>query len=259
MTTSASSDLSKRAERAALIAGSTPAAAEPLRFAAVLFRAQARLAEAIAGRPLTGVLAQDAAALVEPGRALLESVVGAAPALLAQAARERRADAPEHFAARLQVYWLGDLGSQDDYLSRALLRGYCAVLAASPVQPDRPRAPRGCPFCGGPPLVSARRPDGDTTRRLLCCGLCGGEWPVNRIHCPACGEEDPPRLPSFQSGLHPSARIEGCDTCRRYLKSIDLSLDGRLIPEVDDLASLGLDLWAVEQGYTRVEPGLAGL
>ncbi|HXK11205.1 MAG TPA: hypothetical protein VMT70_16280 [Vicinamibacteria bacterium] len=29
--------------------------------------------------------------------------------------------------------------------------------------------------------------------------------------------------------------------------------------EVDDLVSLAMDLWAAEQGYRRIEPGLAGL
>jgi len=28
---------------------------------------------------------------------------------------------------------------------------------------------------------------------------------------------------------------------------------------VDDLVSLSMDLWAVEQGFTRIEPGLVGL
>jgi formate dehydrogenase maturation protein FdhE len=43
------------------------------------------------------------------------------------------------------------------------------------------------------------------------------------------------------------------------VKSIDLSQDGRLIPEVDELTSIGLDLWAAEEGFARIEPGLAGL
>jgi formate dehydrogenase maturation protein FdhE len=43
------------------------------------------------------------------------------------------------------------------------------------------------------------------------------------------------------------------------VKSIDLSLDARPIPEVDDLVTLALDLWAVDQGYQRIEPGLAGI
>ncbi|HEX7837240.1 MAG TPA: hypothetical protein VF469_07235 [Kofleriaceae bacterium] len=45
----------------------------------------------------------------------------------------------------------------------------------------------------------------------------------------------------------------------RYVKSIDLTLDGRAIPEVDDLSSLALDLWPVEQGYEWLEPSLAGV
>jgi FdhE protein len=96
-------------------------------------------------------------------------------------------------------------------------------------------------------------------RRLLACALCGGEWRFNRILCPSCFEEDPHRLPSFQNEEMPAIRIEACETCRRYVKSLDLSLDARPIPEVDDLASLAMDLWAADQGYTRIEPGLAGL
>jgi FdhE protein len=96
-------------------------------------------------------------------------------------------------------------------------------------------------------------------RRMLACALCGLEWRINRIVCPACFEEDPHRLPSFQNDGHPAVRIEACETCRRYVKSLDLSEDARPIPEVDDLVSIAMDLWAVDQGYTRIEPGMAGL
>ena len=37
-----------------------------------------------------------------------------------------------------------------------------------------------------------------------------------------------------------------------YLKTIDASMDGLAIPEVDDVATLTLDLWAREQGYRRI-------
>ena len=50
-----------------------------------------------------------------------------------------------------------------------------------------------------------------------------------------------------------------CETCGRYVKSIDLTLDARPIPQVDDLVSLSMDLWAAEEGYTRIEPGMAGI
>ncbi len=61
------------------------------------------------------------------------------------------------------------------------------------------------------------------------------------------------------AGPASGARLEGCETCGRYTKSIDRSTDMRRIPEVDDVATLGLDLWAEEQGMTRGEPGLLGL
>ena len=73
----------------------------------------------------------------------------------------------------------------------------------------------------------------------------------------------PPPVPSPDGPLgapgHPEARIEACETCKGYVKSIDLTNDARRIPEVDELASISLDLWAAEQGFQRIEPGLAGL
>ena len=95
--------------------------------------------------------------------------------------------------------------------------------------------------------------------RFLGCGLCGSEWQTNRVRCPSCGETNPERLPGWQSETHPAARVEACETCQRYVKSVDLTLDARAVPEVDELRSLSLDLWAVERGYVRLEPGLAGL
>ena len=96
-------------------------------------------------------------------------------------------------------------------------------------------------------------------KRSLGCALCGAEWPFARIVCPSCLEQDPKKLPSFSAAGHPAVRIETCETCRRYVKSLDLSEDARPIPEVDDLASLSLDLWAMREGFERIEPGLAGL
>ena len=82
---------------------------------------------------------------------------------------------------------------------------------------------------------------------------------MGRILCPACEEGDPAKLPSFQSASYPAVRIEACETCHRYVKSIDLTGDTRAIPEVDDLVSLGMDLWAANEGFARIEPGLAGV
>ncbi|MGE5347342.1 MAG: formate dehydrogenase accessory protein FdhE [Acidithiobacillales bacterium] len=255
----------KRADRALLLARDNAAAAEPLRFAAALFRLMGRFAAALAARhrdrPLAGHPAADFEHLADllPGLLALARTEG--PPELAEEAAARAADAPETAKARLVVYWEGGVESSGDYLSRALLRPWGETLAAVAVPPGRLHREGHCPFCAGRPIVSFRRsePESQGGTRYLVCGLCGTEWPFGRIRCPTCQEADPPKLPAFQSEAHKGVRIEACDTCRRYVKSIDLTLDMRPIPEVDDVGSIAMDLWAIEQGYTRCEPGWAGI
>jgi formate dehydrogenase accessory protein FdhE len=255
----------KAADRAQALAGESTVAQEPLLFAAGLYRAQAEVAAGIqalhAKSPLSGRLEVDSPRLVEPLRRMHQHAAEQAPPPLAAVARERLAETAAVAQARLAVYWNGSRDDREDYLSRAALRPYVEVLVRNQVSVDRPKSGRVCPHCGGQPWVAARRTQPDThgAQRLLVCALCGSEWVVNRILCPACGEEDPKKLPSFNADRYPAVRIEACETCHRYVKSIDLTLDGRAIPEVDDLASVGMDLWAAEQGYARIEPGLAGV
>ena len=255
----------KRAERAEHLARENAAAAEPLRFAAALFRLQGLLASALAARhrdaPLTGRLEEDAARLADLAEKLFAFAESEGPPELAEEAKTRRADDRETARSRLLLYWGGEREAAGDYLSRALLRPWAETLSRVGVAPERPHRDGHCPFRGGRPIVSFRRSDPEThgAARFLVCGLCGTEWPVNRIRCPSCGEEDPSKLPTFQSETLPGTRIEACDVCRGYVKSIDLTVDGRPIPEVDDLASIAMDLWAMEEGYVRVEPGWAGI
>jgi FdhE protein len=115
-----------------------------------------------------------------------------------------------------------------------------------------------CPFCFESPVAAVLRPEGDGGRRTLLCGLCFTEWEFRRLLCPACGEEEKEKLPVYTSADFPHIRIEACDTCRHYIKAIDLTRDGNAIPEVDEIAALPLDLWAVEHGYRKVARGLFG-
>lgn len=252
-----------RAARAELLAAQSEPAREPLRFAAGLYRVQGRLATALPAQdgPLSGRLPEDADRVGRGGGELLRFAAECGPPGLAEAAWARGQEDPSRVGSRLLAYWEGDMQARDDYLSRALLRPYVEVLAGLGIAPDRPRRPGHCPFCGGPPWIAARRSgsEADGAERVLGCSLCGGEWSFARIRCPACLQEDPETLPSFRSEAHPTVRIEGCEACHRYVKSIDLTLDGRAIPEVDDLVSLGMDLWASQEGFRRIEPGLAGI
>jgi formate dehydrogenase accessory protein FdhE len=116
--------------------------------------------------------------------------------------------------------------------------------------------PTRCPVCGGKPVVGVLREEGHGARRRLVCGLCLTEWDYLRVVCVRCGEQRFDALPVFSAEQYPLARVEACDTCQSYLKTIDASRDGRAVPVVDDLATITLDLWAREQGYARVRTNL---
>ena len=259
------SEFERRAARAEALARESSAAVEPLSFAAGLYRAQGRVAAdleaADAEDPLTGHGDRDADRVVERAAPVLRHAAESGPERLGEEARARLEDSAVTARTRLLVYWSGDRGASEDYLSRAILRPYVELLRTLNRPPNRIHTNGRCPFCGGAPWVSARREGSlmEGARRLLSCALCGVEWPFGRIVCPSCLEQAPERLPSFSSQTHPTVRVEACETCHRYVKSLDLSEDARPIPEVDDLASLSMDLWAREQGFERIEPGIAGL
>jgi len=51
-------------------------------------------------------------------------------------------------------------------------------------------------------------------------------------------------------------RVEACDTCKCYIKSVDLTRSGLAVPVVDELAAIPLTLWAHEHGYNKLQPNL---
>ncbi|HTP32699.1 MAG TPA: formate dehydrogenase accessory protein FdhE [Candidatus Acidoferrales bacterium] len=116
-----------------------------------------------------------------------------------------------------------------------------------------------CPFCGEKPVAAVLRPEGEGGKRYLLCSLCFTEWEFRRLLCPNCGEEDKDKLPVYTAEEFPHVRVEACDSCRVYLKAVDLTKNGLAVPEVDELASVALDLWAAEHGYTKLQTNLFGL
>ena len=116
-----------------------------------------------------------------------------------------------------------------------------------------------CPSCGGKPVAGVLRGEGDGAKRGLICHLCRLEWPYRRVICPNCGEEDKEKLPVYKAGQIESVRLDACDTCRTYLKSVDLTKDGFAIPEVDEIATVALNLWADEHGYSKIETNILGM
>ena len=123
-----------------------------------------------------------------------------------------------------------------------------------PSAPDV-RASR-CPICFGRPVVAILREEGHGARRTLLCARCLNEWEFPRVVCPACDEQRFDALPVYTADVFSHVRIDACDSCKRYLKTVDLTKNGLAVPLVDDLASVALDLWAHEQGYRRLRTNL---
>jgi FdhE protein len=232
----------RRIQRAEDLAREIPAAAEILALYQHLARFQQTVAQA--NLPAESALSP----YLQPLLALVQRV---APAPLAKAALElsHRNPAWDDLA--------GSPNPIDAIFGRILLQPYTEALArrgpvSTSVQPL-------CPFCGEKPVAAVLRPAGDGGKRSLLCWLCFTEWEFRRLLCPHCGEEDKDQLPIYTAQQVPHIRVEACDNCRVYLKAIDLTKNGLAVPEVDELASVALDIWAAENGYTKLQGNLFGL
>ena len=108
-----------------------------------------------------------------------------------------------------------------------------------------------CPVCGAWPAFAEVR--GVERSRCLRCGRCGGEWQAHCLFCPYCGMTNHEELVSLvpeKSGSN--SVIDACRRCLGYVKSFT-KLQGSPPVKVllDDLASVQLDVAALEQGYKR--------
>ena len=164
----------------------------------------------------------------------------------------------------LTGFWQGTGGTvlqpgPDDFFARAFLQPYAVyVRSRGSVQRTGP-TPCLCPFCGRKPGSGVLRPLGDGGQRSLICSLCLYEWEFRRIVCPACGEEDHARLPVYTAEEPKHVRVECCDSCRCYIKTVDLTKSGLADPIVDEIAAIPLDLWAQDHGYAKVQLNLMQL
>lgn len=104
-----------------------------------------------------------------------------------------------------------------------------------------------CPICGGEPDVAALE-RGSGRRRLL-CSRCDSEWAFRRVGCPFCGNDDPHQLAYYPSGDQ-VYRLNVCEQCRRYLKTIDLrQVAGERLLAAERVLTAAMDVAALEAGY----------
>ena len=151
-----------------------------------------------------------------------------------------------------------DATYSDRSLAWIFLQPYAEYLADHREGAIVDGAPSTCPLCGGKPIVGVLRSEGDGAKKSLICMLCAHEWAFRRIYCPACGEEREPQMAYYSAPEIAHVRVDVCDTCHTYLKSIDLTKTGLAVPVVDELATIPLDLWAREHGYEKLQINLLG-
>jgi FdhE protein len=225
-----------------LAAGVTALEGEPLLDGAELLR----------GSRALGVTVE----AVEPtvGRtmlAIVERLEGLDERSLDELARAALAGVWEPLVSLASILGLDEyaLVSVADYAARPALVAAARRLGHLLASYDR--ASSHCPICGSPPLLAEL--SGKEAARSLRCGRCGARWRYPRLACAWCGERDHRALSALHGEGDAGIRqADCCNSCRGYLKAVSV-LDplGYVSLLTIDLETAGLDLVAVDRGYTR--------
>jgi formate dehydrogenase accessory protein FdhE len=272
-----------RIERAALLAERHEFAREILSFYGLIAKFQREFYETLPklwGKkpvvPANGDLRSELhlPVLVEPFSEFLKILETQAPEALVEESRNLKSKGAARQAEILQEFWKTGLLQThlpvagpseppladpfEDFFSRAMLQPYADFVTGAMLPPAPVMTVCRCPRCNALPVLGVLRPEGDGGKRFLVCSFCALEWEFRRILCANCGEEKEQQLPVYVAEQFPHVRVESCETCKHFLRTIDLTKDGHAIPVVDDLAAVPLSLWAEEHGYTRIQGNLLG-
>jgi len=83
-----------------------------------------------------------------------------------------------------------------------------------------------CPVCGSMPELSMFEENG---KRFLFCGFCNHKWSSKRIYCPFCGNTDHGSLQYHEIENEEEYRVDLCDKCKKYIKTVDIKKTSRVI------------------------------
>ena len=104
-----------------------------------------------------------------------------------------------------------------------------------------------CPICGSAPGLAMLQNEGE---RVLVCSFCRHEWSARRIFCPFCENTDSDTLQYFVVQDDDEYRVDVCENCKRFIKTVDLRKINRIIySPLEQIATLHLDMKATEAGY----------
>jgi FdhE protein len=205
--------------------------------------------------------ATDLDALLPKFPEFLSEIETGAPEPVAQSAREWEKQDADRSRELLALHWRSPSpgASPEALLAWLFLQPYAEHLAEHTNGVAEKAASALCPFCSRKPAVGVLRQEGDGAKRSLICSMCATEWPFGRILCAACGEESVDKLAIYTAEQFGHVRVEACDTCGCYIKTVDLTKNGRAVPIVDELATIPLNLWAREHHYVKVQTNILGI
>jgi FdhE protein len=112
-----------------------------------------------------------------------------------------------------------------------------------------------CPVCGAWPALAELR--GIERNRRLRCGRCASDWAIPVLRCPFCDEMHHGKLQSLlPEGNEQTRRVDTCDACKGYIKTFS-TLQAMALRSLAtlDLATVELDIVALERGYARPAAG----
>ena len=164
---------------------------------------------------------------------LIELVRASGPHDLAEAASGLDADS------------LGDADPTDP-------RGFFARVLLQPAR-------FGDAACEHKPQAGLLKPLGHGHALWLSCAHCFHEWEYPRTRCVSCGQTDAKKLAYYQAEELPHIQVMSCEECRQYIHLIDSEKEPGAVADIDEVAALPLDLWAIERGYSKVQPNLVGI
>ena len=117
----------------------------------------------------------------------------------------------------------------------------------------------GASGCEHQPQAGLLKPLAHGQALWLVCARCLQEWEHPRTRCVSCGETNAKKLAYHRAEQIAHIQVMSCDECRQYVHLIDLDKDAQAVGDIDEVAALPLDVWAVEQGYHKIYPNLVGL
>jgi FdhE protein len=109
-----------------------------------------------------------------------------------------------------------------------------------------------CPVCGSLPSSSVLKEE--VGKRYLLCSHCGYQWRIDRLFCPFCDNREQESLHYLYAEKEEAYRIDLCEKCHQYIKTLDLRKIEESDPSLEDLATLHLDILASQKGYKRPVP-----